>query len=95
MHMAERVEFAGLSEMWAAAPTELAARHGIASAKIGGALCTAVGEQESTMLNRVVGLGLNEPATEEQLEEIEAFFAPHGQQYYVSLNPKANPSEPA
>ena len=93
MHMAERVELAGWAELWAAAPTELAARHGIASTELGGALCTAVGEQESTMLNRVVGLGLDEPATEEQLEEIEAFFAPHGQQYYVSLSPKAKPSD--
>lgn len=93
MHMAEQVEFAGLAELWAAAPTELAARHGIASAVIGGALCTAVGEQESTMLNRVVGLGLDEPATEEQLGEIEGFFAPHGQPYYVSLNPRARPSD--
>lgn len=93
MHMAEQVELAGWAELWAAAPTELAARHGIASTELGGTLCTAVGEQESTMLNRVVGLGLDEPATEEQLEEIEAFFAPHGQRYYVSLNPQAKPSE--
>jgi GNAT superfamily N-acetyltransferase len=88
---AERVELAGWAELWAAAPTDLAARHGIEATVVGGALCTSVGQQASTMLNRVVGLGLDEPATDDDLDAIEAFFAPHGQSFYVSLNPKAAP----
>jgi len=93
MHMAEQVELAGWAELWTAAPVELAARHGIASTRIGGALCTAVGEQVSTMLNRVVGLGLDGPATDDDLDAIEAFFERYGQRFYVSLNPQAKPSD--
>lgn len=93
MHMAEQVEFAGWAELWDAAPPDLAARHGIASAKIGGALCTAVGGQESTMLNRVVGLGLDQPATMRDVREIDEFFSQYGRRFYVSLSPQAKPSD--
>jgi ribosomal protein S18 acetylase RimI-like enzyme len=93
MDMPERVELAGWAEVWAAAPPELAARHGIEAARIGSALCTAISEQPSTMLNRVVGLGLDEPATDDDLDAIEAFFARHGQEFYVSLNRKARPRD--
>jgi GNAT superfamily N-acetyltransferase len=90
---AEQVELAGWAELWAAAPPELAARHGIEATWIGGALCTSVGEQASTMLNRVVGLGLESPATDDDLQAIEAFYARHGQPFYVSLNPQARPPD--
>src|SRR5215510_1312674 len=93
MQRAEQVEFAGWAELWDAAPPELAARHGIACTTIGSALCTAVGGQESTMLNRVVGLGLDQPASAADLEAIEAFFDEHGRRFYVSLNPQAKPSD--
>ncbi len=71
MHPAEHIELSGWREVWEAAPPELAARHGIAVAEIGGALCTAVGELESTMFNRVVGLGLAEPAADGDLDAID------------------------
>jgi GNAT superfamily N-acetyltransferase len=93
MHPAEQVELAAWREVWEAAPPDLAARHGIALAEIGGALCTAVGELASTMFNRVVGLGLTAPATDGDLDAIEAFFAGHGQHFYVSLSPLAMPSD--
>jgi len=93
MHRAEQVELAGWAEVWAAAPPDLAARHGIEATTIGGALCTAIGEQPSTMLNRVVGLGLDAPATDDDVEAIQSFFARHDQPFYVSLNPKAKPSD--
>ncbi|HKG10264.1 MAG TPA: GNAT family N-acetyltransferase, partial [Gaiellaceae bacterium] len=93
MDMPERVELAGWAEVWAAAPPDLASRHGIEAATIGGALCTAISEQPSTMLNRVVGLGLDEPATDDDLDAIEAFFARHRQQFYVSLHRRARPRD--
>jgi ribosomal protein S18 acetylase RimI-like enzyme len=93
MNRAEQVELAGWAEVWAAAPPDLAARHGIEARTIGGALCTAISEQPSTMLNRVVGLGLDAPATDDDLDAIESFFAHHGRPFYVSLNRKAKPSD--
>jgi GNAT superfamily N-acetyltransferase len=93
MNRAERVELAGWAEVWAAAPPDLAARHGIEATMIGGALCSAISEQPSTMLNRVVGLGLDAPVRDDDLDAIEAFFAQHGQPFYISLNRKAKPSD--
>lgn len=95
MDRAEQVELAGWAEVWAAAPPELAARYGIEAATIGGALCTSVAKQASTMLNRVVGLGLDAPATDDDLDAIESFFARQGQPFYISLNPKAEPPDVA
>ena len=93
MRHAEQVELTALAEVWAAAPPDLAARHGIEAARIGGALCTGVGAQTSTMLNRVVGLGLDSPATERALDGIAEFFDRLGQRYYISLNDQAKPSD--
>jgi ribosomal protein S18 acetylase RimI-like enzyme len=93
MDRAEQVELAAWAEVWAAAPPELARRHGIETITIASALCTSVGEQASTMLNRVVGLGLDEPATDDDLSAIEAFFARQAQPFYVSLNAKAQPPD--
>jgi GNAT superfamily N-acetyltransferase len=93
MDAAEQVERTALAEVWAAAPPDLAARHGIESLEVGGALCTGIGGQSSTMLNRVVGLGLDEPATDVALDEIAAFFERVGQRYYVSVSPRAKPSD--
>ena len=93
MDTPERVELAGWAEIWAAAPPSLAARHGIEAARIGSSLCTAISEQPSTMLNRVVGLGLDQPATDDDLDAIESFFARHEQPFYVSLHRRAKPSD--
>jgi ribosomal protein S18 acetylase RimI-like enzyme len=93
MHHAEEVELSAWAEVWAAAHHDLAARHGIETLEVGNALCTGVGGQSSTMLNRVVGLGLDEAATDAALDEIASFFERVGQRYYVSLNPKAKPSD--
>jgi GNAT superfamily N-acetyltransferase len=93
MNVAEHVELAAWAEIWAAAPPDLAARHGIEATRVGSALCTAISGQPSTMLNRVVGLGLDEPATDDDLDAIESFFASHGQEFYVSLHRRAKPSD--
>ena len=47
----------------------------------------------STMLNRVSGLGLSEPATEEHLDAIDEFFEPFGVQYAIATPPGAQPVE--
>src|SRR4029453_12543278 len=93
MDTPERVELAGWAEIWAAAPPDLAARHGIEAARIGGALCTAISEQASRMVNRGVVPGLHEPATGDDLDAIEAFFAHHGREFYVSLHRRARPRD--
>jgi GNAT superfamily N-acetyltransferase len=44
-------------------------------------------------MNRALGLGLVEPATEAALDEIEAFFGTRGLAYGVPLTPDAQPSK--
>jgi GNAT superfamily N-acetyltransferase len=46
---------------------------------------------ESPMLNRIAGLGLEQPATEQQLDGAIAAMA--GLRHYVSLSPSARPAE--
>lgn len=56
--------------------------------EIGGALCTTVpAAPGSALLNRVVGLGLAEPASEEVLDELDAFFAGDGVAYGITVTP--------
>jgi GNAT superfamily N-acetyltransferase len=43
------------------------------------------------MLNRIVGLGLDGPATQDQLDDAIAAMA--GLRYYVSVSPRAQPAE--
>jgi GNAT superfamily N-acetyltransferase len=64
------------------------------STEIGSALCTAVpAAPGSALFNRVVGIGLEEPATEEALGEIEAFFADGEVAYGITVTPDAEPLE--
>ena len=57
-------------------------------AEIGGALCTAVpAAPRSALLNRVLVLGLTQPAGEEALDEIVAFFTDHEVSYGITVTP--------
>src|SRR5436190_1170066 len=63
-------------------------------AEVGGALCTAVpAAPGSALLNRVVGLGVAEPASEDALDEIDAFFGDNGVSYGITVTPDVVPSE--
>jgi hypothetical protein len=63
------------------------------SAEVGGAVVLRVPEAPSSpMLNRVVGLGLDRPATEEDVDGALAAIGP-GVSFYVSVAPAAVPAE--
>jgi GNAT superfamily N-acetyltransferase len=62
--------------------------------EVGGALCTCFPQAPaSAMFNRALGLGLDRPATADDLTEIAAFFAARGVAYGVPLAPEAEPPE--
>jgi Acetyltransferase (GNAT) domain len=87
-HPAELGELAAFRDLYAAAPDEAHV------AKIGDAFCLAVPTlPKSAMFNRVLGLGLQRPATEHELDEIAAFFADVEVDYAVSPHPLARPRE--
>jgi acetyltransferase (GNAT) family protein len=62
--------------------------------QIGGAVCTCLeATPGSALFNRVLGFGLAEPATEADLDEIEAFFAKRSLSYGIPVTPGAQPPE--
>ena len=63
-------------------------------AEISGALCTCFEPTPgSAMLNRALGVGVGEPATQAGLDEIGAFFADRGLEYGIPITPEAQPRE--
>ena len=88
MHPAELGELEAFRDLYAAAPPELGAR----TAEIGGALCLRLEPLSGvTMFNRVLRLGLEAPATDEQLDEALEFL--QGVQAYVTVAPEAEPRD--
>ncbi|HSB39382.1 MAG TPA: GNAT family N-acetyltransferase [Gaiellaceae bacterium] len=89
MHPAELAELEAFRDLYAVAPAGLGAR----TAELGGALCIRLeADARSAMFNRVLGLGLDRPATEEGLERIASFYR-DGIAWAVALAPQAEPPE--
>jgi GNAT superfamily N-acetyltransferase len=89
MHPAELAELEAFRDLYAVAPASLGAR----TAELGGALCIRLeADPRSAMFNRVLGLGLERPATEDGLDRIVAFFG-DGIGWAVALAPQAEPAE--
>jgi GNAT superfamily N-acetyltransferase len=85
---AELGELEAFRDFYAAAPPEL----GAGMKAIGGALCLRLEPLSSvTMFNRALGLGIEEPATDERLEAALGFL--DGVQAYVTVAPEAEPSD--
>lgn len=88
MRAVERGELEAFRALYAAAPSGVGAR----TAEVGGALCLRLDEaSEVTMFNRVLGLGLDRPASEGQLDAALAFL--DGVRAYVAVAPDAEPPE--
>jgi GNAT superfamily N-acetyltransferase len=88
----EYAEVAALRDLVAAAPPDLARELAVAAHEVGGAFCVrSAALPGARELNRVLGLGLDEPATEAVLDEIERFFS--GITFFVQLAPGAQPPD--
>ncbi len=83
-------------------PTELveleahrrfAGLEGAATLELDGAVALALPQVPSTMVNRVTGLGLHAPVTDEHLDAIEGFFHEHHSHWAVAVAPHAQPPE--
>jgi hypothetical protein len=86
----ELVEAAAFTALWEAAPEHVRREHGIRAHPVAGAVCTAVAAApENTMINRVTGLGLREPPTDAELDEVDAFFHDLGVRYAIGVSPFA------
>ena len=92
----EAVERAALEDLTAAAAGDLVGELGAASGPIGSAFVATFGAlpESSVVANRVIGLGLSAPATEEELDRIVERYATAGVgRYFVHLHPDAAPAE--
>jgi GNAT superfamily N-acetyltransferase len=88
MQAAELGELEAFRDFYAAAPPELGAR----MKEIGGALCLRLEPLSTvTMFNRALGLGIEQPATDEQLDQVMGFL--RGVEAYVTVAPEAAPAD--
>lgn len=87
----ERIEAAAWRDMHAVATAEDRAALGLRMLEVGGALAMAMDRHDSLLQNRVLGLGLLEPATGAVLDALLAHYRgqPHG--FAVNLSPFALP----
>jgi GNAT superfamily N-acetyltransferase len=81
----ERAEAAAFGDMWACL--------GLPRCETAGAASFALAmDRANTMLNRVIGLGLGDPASDAVLDQIDAFFHEAGStRYSISIAPDGEP----
>jgi GNAT superfamily N-acetyltransferase len=88
VNTAELGELEAFRDLYAAAPPGL----GADSKELGGALCLRLEPLAAvTMFNRALGLGIGQPATDEQLDEALDFL--RDVQAYVTVAPEAEPGD--
>lgn len=77
-----------------AAPADVCARLGVRAVPIGSAIAVVAESVTSSVnMNRVIGLGVAEPATEAMLEEIAALYERCGVSFGIEVGPFAMPPE--
>jgi GNAT superfamily N-acetyltransferase len=85
---AEARAVAGVPE---AAPPEFVRQTGLHVEHIGSAVALVMERADHILFNRVIGLGLIEPATEAMIDRIVDLYRPHGVRFAVQLSPTAQP----
>jgi GNAT superfamily N-acetyltransferase len=79
--------------MYRSAPPEAATETGSGITTIGSATVVHASQVDVLGFNRAIGLGLDGPATEQQIDEIIAHFARHDvPRFFVQLHPDAEPA---
>jgi GNAT superfamily N-acetyltransferase len=89
----EEAYAATLADWVLAVPLPQRVRTGVQVYYPAGATCTLVADIASTLPNQVLGLGIEEPVTEELLEEIIRFYGSTATDFLLQLSPLARPSD--
>lgn len=88
----EQQEIASWRDYYRGVPARLANRLGISLLDSGAASAGAVAGIDVLAFNRALGLGMEQPATESQVDVIIAFFRDAGaRRFFVQLSPHAEP----
>src|SRR5215216_717660 len=90
----ERMELDYWRDWYDAVPPSIAARYGVAAEVAEGAAILMAPRLDVPMFNRVVGLGLEKPVTEAQLDGIVARYRAAGSpRFFVPWSPAGEPEE--
>ena len=76
--LADRAEEAAFVDMYDATPATLRAQLGLAVERVGGAVAFVASRLPTTMFNRVIGLGLDRPATAADLDALRRVYRDAG-----------------
>ena len=87
----EQTEIAAWKSLIDAAPDSLRLSNGMKHADIGGGMAINFQKQPEPLFNRVIGLGLSQPLTQELIDTIKAFYT-HGEKYLIHFS---SPMKPA
>jgi hypothetical protein len=88
----ERMELDYWRDWYDAAPNAIATRYGAAAETAEGALLLLLPRVDVLMFNRVVGLGLEKPVSEAQLDGIVARYRAAGSsRFFIPFSPAAEP----
>ena len=94
--VATLVEFGEVNawaDMYLSAPPALTEELGLRVEHFGSAVARRMGSINMAFFNSVIGLGVIEPATEEMVDAIVAFYSEAGVEFMVQLSPAAQPAE--
>ncbi|MBI1257720.1 MAG: hypothetical protein GC204_09640 [Chloroflexi bacterium] len=91
--IAEIVEFAeaNLFRFWDNVAPEVADQFGGYWREIGGATAVVTKAFPNDFFNRVIGLGVHQPATDAMIDEITALYQPLGVPWSICVSPQAQP----
>lgn len=92
--LAERTDRAQLADLHAAVPAALRKELGLRLEDAGAALLSVASGVPSIVLNRVAGLGVEQPAWQELVDRLSRTYADAGVgRHFVHLHPMARPAE--
>lgn len=91
---ADAIEALAFSDLFAALPSALQPRLGLQVRKVAGATALLARGLPTSMFNRVIGLGLERPATEADIDALMAAFQQAGgQPWWLHCSPDAQPQD--
>ena len=91
---AEQIELDAMRDMFEAPETEVAGSLGLMAGWIGGAWAFGAAAIPDLIFNRVMGLGVNAPAQQGDLERLEAGYGAAGiERYLVHVAPEVRPPQ--
>jgi len=88
----ENIEYQACIDLFRAAPEEVRLTHRVDVSTIGSATClTSQGVEPALIFRRVVGLGVEQPASEPEIGQVFAYMRGLGVNYAIAVAPQCQP----